>query len=102
MGPEPLRRDTGLSPRLEVPLGRVLITPGAQAALTPEEILTALNRHVRGDWGDVDAEDRAENDRSFRHGFRILSAYQSKHGEPFWIITEADRSSTTLLLPSEY
>ena len=102
MGPEPLRRDTELSPRIDVPLGRLLITPGAQAALTPEEILTALNRHVRGDWGDVGPEDRAENEHSFRHGFRILSAYQSNQGDPFWIITEASRESTTILLPSEY
>lgn len=55
-----------------------------------------------GDWGDLDEEDRKENDLSVEEGFRILSAYELYTGEKVWIITEADRSSTTILLPSEY
>lgn len=58
--------------------------------------------HARGDWGELDAEDRAANDRALKDGTRLLSAYHTKAGTKFWIITEADRSSTTALLPSEY
>ncbi len=83
-------------------LGCLMITPQALSKLGHEEILTALARHARGDWGDLDAEDVEENELSLREGFRLLSAYQSKTGEKFWIITEADRSVTTILLPEEY
>ena len=61
-----------------------------------------LARHVVGDWGDLDEDDRAENELSIREGFRLLSAYHLRDGTRIWIITEADRSSTTVLLPSEY
>jgi hypothetical protein len=61
-----------------------------------------LDRHVNGDWGDVPEEDKQENAFSVEHGFRILSAYTTSAGETIWIITEADRSYTTILLPSEY
>jgi hypothetical protein len=61
-----------------------------------------LRRHWRGDWGDVDAEDKAENDYSLMHDLRLLSAYTLADGTRIWIITEADRSVTTILLPSEY
>jgi hypothetical protein len=61
-----------------------------------------LHRHVVCDWGDVDEHDRAENELSVREGFRLLSAYHLRDGTKIWIITEADRSSTTILLPSEY
>ena len=83
-------------------LGRLLITPGAQAVLTNDEVLLALGRHLRGDWGEVSAEDAAENELSLREGFRILSAYRTDSGVKFWIITEADRAATTVLLPEEY
>lgn len=83
-------------------LGSVCITPGAQEALSHEDVMAALGRHCRGDWGDVCAEDREENNLSVREGFRLLSAYQSRSGRKFWIITEADRSVTTILLPDEY
>lgn len=83
-------------------LGRLLITPGAEAILTNEDVLAALGRHVRGDWGEVDTDDAAENELSLRRGFRILSAYRASSGVKFWIITEADRSATTVLLPEEY
>lgn len=86
------------------PLGRVVATPGALAALegagdTPDVF---LHRHVSGDWGDVDAEDRAENEYSLVHGLRLLSAYALPDGTRIWVITEADRSSTCILLPEEY
>jgi hypothetical protein len=61
-----------------------------------------LHRHGVGDWGDVDDEDRAENELSVKEDFRILSAYHLRDGTKIWIITEADRSSTTILLPEEY
>lgn len=70
--------------------------------MEPEEGLRLLSRHVRGDWGDVPPEDARENALSVREGFRILSSYETAGGERVWIISEADRSSTCILLPSEY
>lgn len=61
-----------------------------------------LRRHVRGDWGEIDDHDRSENELSVEAGFRLHSAYELRDGTRIWIITEADRSSTTILLPSEY
>ncbi len=90
---------------MRFPLGRIVATPGALRALeeagqTPAEF---LDRHVEGDWGDaLDAEDTQENEFSVEHGLRILSAYTTRSGEKIWIITEADRSLTTILLPHEY
>ena len=86
------------------PLGRVLATPGALQALEkagqqPQEF---LDRHVNGDWGEVDCHDAAENEFSLQRGFRLLSSYTTAAGDKLWIITEADRSATTLLLPEEY
>jgi len=86
------------------PLGRIVATPGALIALaeagqTPQEF---IRRHEMGDWGDLDEEDRRENERSLEDGCRLLSAYHVRDGTKIWIITEADRSATTLLLPSEY
>ena len=91
-----------VSPRF--PMGLVVATPGALRALeeSGEPVLDLLFRHVSGDWGDLDEEDKAENELSLREGFRLLSAYTLKSGERIWIITEADRSVTTLLLPDEY
>ena len=85
-------------------LGRIVATPGALTALekagqTPDIFLI---RHATGDWGELDDHDRRENEYSVAHGFRILSAYNLPNGTRIWIITEADRSVTTLLLPSEY
>ena len=87
-----------------VPLGRVVAMPGALRALADARVNPAelLARHAAGDWGDVDAEDWAANDRALRTGERLLSAYQLPGGERLWIITEADRSSTCALLPGEY
>ena len=61
-----------------------------------------LARHAIGDWGTLDPADIAENEYSVAHGLRLLSSYQTDAGERLWIITEADRSATTLLLPDEY
>lgn len=83
-------------------LGFVCAKPGALSVLTALEITTALLRHQRGDWGDLSKEDIEENELSLREGFRILSAYPMADDEKFWIITEADRTVTTVLLPSEY
>jgi hypothetical protein len=83
-------------------LGQLLMTPGVQEKIPPGEMLQALRRHARGDWGDLDDEDRRSNDLSLGDGSRLLSAYHSKERVKFWIITEADRSATTVLLPEEY
>ncbi len=83
-------------------VGQIVATPGVLKALTPQEIIPALLRHLRGDWGDLDAEDKEANDQSLIDGSRLLSAYHSAAGIKFWIITEWDRSVTTVLLPSEY
>lgn len=84
------------------PLGVVVATPGALAELADEDRRDALARHARGDWGDAGPEDRAENDLALKEGSRLLSVYHTAEGMAFWIITEADRSSTAILLPSEY
>jgi hypothetical protein len=85
------------------PLGRVVATPGALKVLSEagEDPLHYLARHSLGDWGVLDAHDRSENERSLRHGWRILSSYPVGE-KTIWIITEADRSVTTILLPEEY
>jgi hypothetical protein len=84
--------------------GQVVATPGAHAALeaSGESFLSYLERHLSGDWGDVDAEDAQENELSLKHGWRLLSAYSLKSGTKIWAITEGDRSSTCILLPEEY
>lgn len=82
--------------------GQLVITPAALETLTTDDILTALGRHIHADWGDVTPADRDENNFSLMEGFRILSVYHSATGEKFWIITEADRSLTTVLLPADY
>jgi hypothetical protein len=83
-------------------LGQTVSTPGALAAVDPQDLFASLIRHAGGDWGELDDEDKAENELSLREGFRLLSAYTDRNGTKFWIITEADRSVTTVLLPSEY
>jgi hypothetical protein len=83
-------------------LGHLVATPGALAAVTRDEMRLALARHRSGDWGDVPPEDARENDFSVAEGYRILSAYRTADGTKFWVITEADRSATTVLLPDEY
>jgi hypothetical protein len=84
------------------PLGQIVATANALAQITKTDIDAALQRHVIGDWGDLDDEDKEVNDRAPAEGTRILSAYQAANGTKFWIITEADRSVTTVLLPEDY
>jgi hypothetical protein len=83
-------------------LGCTVITPGALARVTETEATCALRRHAAGDWGDLHPDDRALNQRSVAEGGRVFSEYRTTKGQKFWIITEADRSVTTILLPSEY
>lgn len=83
-------------------LGRTLITPQARDTLDPADILSAIGRHASGDWGDLCDEDRQENEFSLPRYLRLLSAYHDRNGTKFWIITEADRSATTVLLPEDY
>lgn len=85
-------------------LGVIVATPGALRALeiSGEEPFSFLYRHASGDWGELDEEDQRENELSLREGFRLVSSYRLRNGGKLWIITEADRSVTTLLLPEEY
>jgi hypothetical protein len=86
------------------PLGQIVATPAAIEAMaesgqTPQFF---LDRHVSGDWGQVDAEDWQSNDEALKDGTRLLSAYTTLKGRKLWVITEWDRSSTTILLPEDY
>ena len=84
--------------------GSIVATPGALEALraSGDDPLSLLQRHLSGDWGDVDEHDRRENELSVEWGWRILSSYMLSNGTRIWLITEADRSSTCYLLPEEY
>lgn len=86
------------------PLGQTVATPGAIAAFekTGETMDAYMRRHHAGDWGDVGDEDRQTNDEALKDGNRLLSAYHLKDGTKIWIITEWDRSVTTILLPEDY
>ena len=86
-------------------LGQTFITPGAEEALmiAGQTAIEFLRRHMSCDWGsELSDEDVQENELSLKEGFRLLSAYRTGKGQKLWIITEADRSATTVLLPSEY
>ena len=85
-------------------LGQIVATPGALEEMMLADIdgIALLRRHHSGDWGNLDDEDKQANDFAVNHGNRILSAYVISEHTKIWIITEADRSSTTILLPSEY
>ena len=91
------------------PLGRVVMMTNLQAMLqeaNPEcweaELTGLVSRHASGDWGDLDEEDKLQNDLAVDRGFRIFSAYETGSGVKMWIISEADHSVTTLLLPEDY
>lgn len=84
------------------PLGRILATPGVQAGIPEPDKFEALLRHASDDWGTLCREDEEANRLALTEGGRLFSVYHSKEGRKFWIITEADRSATTLLLPEEY
>jgi hypothetical protein len=83
------------------PLGRLVITTNAANLLTADETADGLRRHATGDWGDLCPDDAGQNDSALTAGGRLFSAYGSG-GRRFWVITEADRSVTTVLLPSDY
>jgi len=85
-------------------LGRVVATPRALEAIAEagDDLATFLDRHGAGDWGDLSDEDRQENEFSLPRRLRLFSAYKLSDGRKVWVITEADRSMTTLLLPEEY
>lgn len=83
-------------------LGILVMTPGVRDGVPPSEMWRALRRHAQCDWGEVNAHDRSVNDQALDNGGRLLSVYESEAGTRFWIITEADRSVTTVLLPDEY
>lgn len=87
---------------MRVSLGKTVITSGAINALSASDVASALARHASGDWGAVGEEDWRLNDEAYREGSRLLSSYTSALGTKFWIITESDRSITTVLLPEEY
>ena len=84
--------------------GQIVSTPGALRAMEEagDNPASFLERHLSGAWGEVDAHDKQENEFALAHGLRLLSAYRLSNGTRIWIITEADRSATTFLLPEEY
>jgi len=83
-------------------LGQTVITSQALRELHPVDVWTALQRHASRDWGDCGPADAQANEEALVTGCRLLSVYQDRAGTRFWIITEADRSATTVLLPDEY
>ena len=93
--------DRRLTRPVRFPLGLVVTTANASLRLSTEEVMSALCRHARGDWGDLPPEDALANNAALRDGGRLFSAYG--HGENrCWVITDADRSVTTVLLPEDY
>src|SRR5687767_9780434 len=92
------------APQAKIPialfhLGRIISTSNGLSKLDNADIRGALERHHAGDWGEVEESDRHANDRALQQGGRLFSSYRSGRGVKFWIITEADRSATTVLLP---
>ena len=85
-------------------LGRLVATPGALNAMerSGEGPMNFLSRHARNDWGEVCPDDAKANDDALVQGERLLSSYRTRRGDKLWVITEADRSATTILLPDEY
>lgn len=83
-------------------LGQMVITTNAHNTLDNLDVAAAIHRHQRGDWGDVCLEDWGLNDQALQEGTRLLSSYKDRNGTKFWIITEHDRSVTTVLLPEDY
>ena len=83
-------------------LGQIVATPNALSKLSSDDVLRGIQRHQSGDWGDVDAHDREANNYALTDGTRLFSVYHSTAGLKFWLITEADRSSTCVLMPEDY
>ena len=88
-------------PACSFPLGKVVVTANAQAQLSNQAVNVALIRHAAGDWGDVYPDDAVANNDALKNGDRLLSVYGPTNRQ-FWIITEADRSVTTVLMPEDY
>jgi hypothetical protein len=84
------------------PLGQLVATRHAAAVIDRFEMIDAIRRHQSGDWGDCCSDDWTSNDEALTVGLRIFSVYHTTNGVKFWIITEADRSVTTVLLPDDY
>jgi hypothetical protein len=83
-------------------LGQTVATRNALDTLHPEDVLIAMSRHASGDWGDLCEEDRQANEDALQHGGRLFSVYHDREKTKFYIITECDRSYTTVLLPEDY
>ena len=83
-------------------LGKIVSTPNALEKLTQDDILRAIGRHQAGDWGDVSEDDRAKNELALNQGLRLWSVYHATNGAKFWLITEGNRSATTVLMPEDY
>jgi hypothetical protein len=83
-------------------LGELYVTTAADRKIGPAEIARGLSRHAQGDWGNVADDDRMANERGLAHGERLHSVYKDRNNVEFWIITEWDRSTTTVLLPDDY
>lgn len=83
-------------------LGQLVMTTNALHTLQEEDVRSAIGRHARGDWGDLELEDKTANDNALAHGGRLFSAYHDATGVKFYVITEWDRSLTTVLLPEDY
>ncbi|WP_437222698.1 hypothetical protein SH661x_002900 [Planctomicrobium sp. SH661] len=97
-----MKEITATSPQTKFRSGQTVITVTAREQLSENDVRTALKRHLSGDWGDCDPEDAAANEQALLDGDRLLSVYHAADGTKLWIITEADRSATTVLLPEEY
>ena len=89
-------------PTAKFRLGRIVATANALSRLTEEDILAGIRRHQSGDWGEVERDDWRANERASKQDTRLFSVYRSASNIRFYIITEADRSSTTVLLPEDY
>lgn len=83
-------------------LGRLYQTSNSLSQLNPSDVLVALGRHAQGDWGDLGKDDWAENERSLHDGERLFSVYHDRNGIRFYVVTEADRECSTILLPEDY
>jgi len=88
--------------KVSFPFGRLVTTPNAMQSVPLEVMIGALARHGRGDWGIVGAEDWDANQKALENGERLVSAYFTKESGKFFVITEADRSQTTILMPEDY
>lgn len=99
-----INRGSASSPTTPLPLGQLVVAPGALTACAAAgvSVLALVQRHAAGDWGEMCREDHRANVEALRHGLRVFSVYPLTTGERVWVITEADRTSTCALLPSEY